>query len=94
VIVADAEVVGALEELRSLARGIYPAILTVTLEHGHGPVGASPRFQGRTDRGIGQELFVTRKTVEAHIRSIFRKLDRPADATENRRVHAVLAFLS
>jgi len=50
--------------------------------------------QGRTDRGIGQELFVTRKTVEAHIRSIFRKLDRPADATENRRVHAVLAFLS
>lgn len=49
--------------------------------------------QGRTDRGISQELFVTRKTVEAHIRSIFRKLDLPADASENRRVHAVLAFL-
>ena len=49
--------------------------------------------QGRTDRGIGEELFVTRKTVEAHVRSIFRKLDLPADAGENRRVHAVLAFL-
>jgi len=49
--------------------------------------------QGRTDRGIGEALFVTRKTVEAHVRSIFRKLDLPVDASENRRVHAVLAFL-
>jgi hypothetical protein len=36
---------------------------------------------------------VTRKTVEAHVRSILAKLDLPADASENRRVHAVLAFL-
>ena len=36
---------------------------------------------------------MTRKTVEAHIRSILAKLDLPADAGENRRVHAVLAFL-
>jgi DNA-binding NarL/FixJ family response regulator len=49
--------------------------------------------QGRTDRGIAEELFVTRKTVEAHVRSIFRKLELPSDASENRRVHAVLAFL-
>ena len=49
--------------------------------------------QGKTDRGIGEELFVTRKTVEAHVRSILAKLDLPADASENRRVHAVLAFL-
>jgi DNA-binding NarL/FixJ family response regulator len=49
--------------------------------------------QGRTDRGIAQQLFVTRKTVEAHVRSILRKLDLPTDATENRRVHAVLAYL-
>lgn len=33
--------------------------------------------QGRTDRGIGQEQFVTRRTVEAHIHSIFQKLDPP-----------------
>ena len=49
--------------------------------------------QGKTDRGIAEELFVTRKTVEAHVRSILGKLDLPTDASENRRVHAVLAFL-
>ena len=49
--------------------------------------------QGKTDRGISEELFVTRKTVEAHVRSILTKLDLPDDASENRRVHAVLAFL-
>lgn len=49
--------------------------------------------QGKTDRGIAGELFVTRKTVEAHVRSILGKLDLPASAGENRRVHAVLTFL-
>jgi DNA-binding NarL/FixJ family response regulator len=49
--------------------------------------------QGRTDRGISEELFVTRKPVEAHVRSILRKLDLPRDASENRRVHAVLHYL-
>ena len=50
--------------------------------------------EGRTDRGIAKALYITPKTVEAHVRSIFRKLDLPADSTlENRRVHAVLAFL-
>ncbi len=34
------------------------------------------------------------KTVEAHVRAILRKLDLPTDATENRRVHAVLRFLA
>jgi DNA-binding NarL/FixJ family response regulator len=50
--------------------------------------------EGKTDRGIAAELFVTRKTVEAHVRSILRKLDLPADVNENRRVHAVLAYLA
>jgi DNA-binding NarL/FixJ family response regulator len=49
--------------------------------------------EGRTDRGIAKLLYVTPKTVEAHVRSIFRKLELPSDATENRRVHAVLTFL-
>jgi DNA-binding CsgD family transcriptional regulator len=48
--------------------------------------------EGRTDRGIAKELYVTPKTVEAHVRSIFRKLDLPASPSENRRVHAVLTF--
>jgi DNA-binding NarL/FixJ family response regulator len=49
--------------------------------------------EGRTDRGIAKELYVTPKTVEAHVRSIFRKLDLPRAESENRRVHAVLTFL-
>jgi hypothetical protein len=49
--------------------------------------------QGKTDRGVAEELFVTRKTVEARVRGILAKLDLPNDASENRRVHAVLAFL-
>jgi DNA-binding CsgD family transcriptional regulator len=49
--------------------------------------------EGRTDRGIAKELFVTPKTVEAHVRSIFRKLALPADSTENRRVHAALTYV-
>jgi len=49
--------------------------------------------EGLTDRGIGQTLYVSAKTVEAHVRSIFRKLDLPSDAMDNRRVHAVLTFL-
>jgi DNA-binding CsgD family transcriptional regulator len=49
--------------------------------------------EGRTDRGIAKALYVTPKTVEAHVRSIFRKLNLPTDQTENRRVHAVLTFL-
>jgi DNA-binding NarL/FixJ family response regulator len=49
--------------------------------------------QGRTDRGISEQLFVTRKTVEAHVRSILRERDLPTDAAENRRVHAVLTYL-
>ena len=49
--------------------------------------------EGRTDRGISQLLYVTQKTIETHVRSIFFKLDLPSAATENRRVHAVLTFL-
>ena len=49
--------------------------------------------QGRTDLGIAQNLYLSPKTVESHIRSIFRKLDIPASRSDNRRVHAVLTFL-
>ncbi|HEX5088038.1 MAG TPA: response regulator transcription factor [Nocardioides sp.] len=49
--------------------------------------------QGKTDTGIAKALVVSRKTIEAHLRNILGKLDLPVDAAENRRVHAVLAFL-
>ena len=49
--------------------------------------------EGLTDRGIGAHLFVTPKTVETHIHHIFAKLGLPETAADNKRVHAVLAFL-
>jgi DNA-binding NarL/FixJ family response regulator len=49
--------------------------------------------EGLTDRGIGERLFVTPKTVETHIRHIFSKLRLPETATDNKRVHAVLTYL-
>jgi DNA-binding NarL/FixJ family response regulator len=49
--------------------------------------------EGRTDRGIAEALWLSPKTVETHIRTIFRKLDLPSSHAENRRVHAVLAYL-
>lgn len=49
--------------------------------------------EGRTDRGIAEAIWVTPKTVEAHVRSIFRKLNLPSAPSENKRVHAVLTFL-
>jgi DNA-binding NarL/FixJ family response regulator len=36
---------------------------------------ASLAADGLTNRGIAQALFVTQKTVEAHLRSVYRKLD-------------------
>jgi len=49
--------------------------------------------EGHTDRGIRERFFLSQKTVESHVRSIFRKLDLPSSPTDNRRVHAVLTFL-
>jgi DNA-binding NarL/FixJ family response regulator len=49
--------------------------------------------EGRTDRGIAEALWLSPKTVETHVRTIFRKLDLPSSPSENRRVHAVLTFL-
>jgi DNA-binding NarL/FixJ family response regulator len=49
--------------------------------------------EGLTDRGIGERLFVTPKTVETHIRHIFAKLRLPETPADNKRVHAVLTYL-
>ena len=49
--------------------------------------------QGLTDRGIGEHLWLTPKTIETHIRHILTKLSLPADTNHNRRVLAVLTYL-
>jgi DNA-binding NarL/FixJ family response regulator len=49
--------------------------------------------EGLTDRGIGERLWLTPKTVETHIRHILAKLNLAPDGSYNRRVLAVLTYL-
>ncbi len=49
--------------------------------------------QGRSNSALSAELCLSAKTVEAHVRSIFTKLNLAPDAGDHRRVLAVLAFL-
>jgi DNA-binding NarL/FixJ family response regulator len=49
--------------------------------------------EGRTNRAIAGQLFVSERAVERHVTSIFGKLDLPAGEQDHRRVLAVLAYL-
>ncbi|WP_380283502.1 response regulator [Kitasatospora purpeofusca] len=50
--------------------------------------------EGRTNAGIGGRLTITEKAVCKHINNIFSKLDLIPHDDDNRRVLAVLAYLS
>lgn len=49
--------------------------------------------EGRSNGAIAQELFLSRKTVDAHISQIFRRLNLRESPSDHRRILAVLAFL-
>jgi DNA-binding NarL/FixJ family response regulator len=49
--------------------------------------------EGRTNRAIAGELFVSERAVERHVTSIFSKLDLAPAAEDHRRVLAVLTYL-
>jgi DNA-binding NarL/FixJ family response regulator len=49
--------------------------------------------EGRSNRGICQQLFLSPKTVESHVHNIFGKLGITAAADDHRRVLAVLTYL-
>ena len=49
--------------------------------------------EGRSNRAIGERLFLSPKTVETHVSAIFSKLGIEDTADDNRRVLSVLTWL-
>jgi DNA-binding NarL/FixJ family response regulator len=49
--------------------------------------------EGKSNRGIAEELVVSEAAIEKHVTSIFRKLDLGPRPTEHRRVLAALTYL-
>ena len=49
--------------------------------------------EGRSNRAIGKELYISPRAVERHVQGIFRKLHLPDTEDDNRRVLAVIALL-
>jgi DNA-binding NarL/FixJ family response regulator len=49
--------------------------------------------EGRSNRAISERLYLSPKTVEAHVKHIFQKLGIDESPDDHRRVLAVLAFL-
>lgn len=96
--------VGSLGRVAHGGSVVDPALVQelVSARRRNDPLAAlSPREQevlalmaeGRSNLGIGQELMVTEGTVEKHVRSILAKLNLPEEATDHRRVLAVVTFL-
>ena len=49
--------------------------------------------EGLSNRALAQRLFITERTVEAHVKQIFMKLGLDTSPDSHRRVLAVLAYL-
>lgn len=49
--------------------------------------------EGRSNKAISQQLFLSERTIEAHVASIFAKLGLAATPDDHRRVLAVVTYL-
>ncbi|WP_369148093.1 response regulator [Streptomyces sp. R44] len=50
--------------------------------------------QGHSNRSVAERLVVSERAVEKHVAAVFAKFGLPATEADNRRVKAVLAYLS
>jgi DNA-binding NarL/FixJ family response regulator len=50
--------------------------------------------EGLSDRGIAERLTLSVQTVYTHVQHVFTKLDLPGTSSDNRRVRAVVAYLT
>ena len=87
----------------SLARLVLEVVRGDTPRRGTDPLAAlseretevlSLMAEGQTNESIGKALFLSPKTVERHVTSIFTKLGLDPEAGGHRRVLAVIAYLS
>jgi len=86
--VVDPTVVDALIEARTADR---PSVLDRLTEREHEVL--AEMAKGGSNAAIGEALFISPRSVEKHINSIFMKLDLSPEEDTNRRVRAVLLYL-
>lgn len=100
------DVAAFVEAVRAVANGrtvIDPEVVERGLASRHTPLAQLTDREvdvlrelagGQSNAAIAATLFVSERTVEAHLRSIFVKLDLSPDADSNRRVRAALTWLA
>ena len=92
----------ALDRLSAGEQVLDPAVVDRLMRRGDGPLGELSERErqvlrelalGRSNLGIANELSLSVKTVEGHLKVVFGKLGVPADVEDNRRVLAALTWL-